>query len=151
MKIRNLLFLFILLAFVACDDDDYDASEQLKKDIAKIEDYLAENNITAQSTESGLYYYIEEQGTGATPELTSIVTVNYTGWLLDGTQFDKSTNALVLSDLVKGWQEGLQLIQAGGTIHLYIPSTLGYKNEEHGDIPKNSVLIFKIQLISVID
>lgn len=152
MKKLFLLLLLPIFALTACDDDDDEISEaeQLKIDIAKIEQYLEETNLTAQSTESGLHYIIIEEGTGDTPTDEAIVDVNYTGMLLDSTIFDSQRNSFILENLVEGWQEGLPLIKKGGHIKLFIPSTLGYGDVAISGIPKNSVLLFDIELINVI-
>lgn len=119
-----------------------------------IEDYLVEKGVTnAQSTSSGLYYIIQKPGGDLHPTLTSTVTVNYEGYLTDGTLFDSSNShggpsSFVLNKVVLGWQEGLQLIGAGGKITLLIPSALGYGPASAGKIPANSVILFNIDLIS---
>ena len=149
MKKYFFLFLvFSLSMFTSCEKDNA-AEEQLKKDIELIEDYLAQNHLTAQSTKSGLHYIILDQGTGVKPNIMSSVTVSYSGKLLDGTVFDSGFNIFYLSQLIKGWQEGLQLINAGGKIKLFVPSGLGYGSNIVADIPANSVLMFDIELKSV--
>ena len=116
-----------------------------------IQDYLAfHNDTTAQSTASGLYYNIQNPGGSAHPTINSTVTVNYTGSLTDGNIFDSSSTPYTnkLYNLISGWQEGLQLIGAGGKMKLYIPSELGYGAFPVGTIPAHSVLIFDIELVS---
>ena len=149
---RKLIYFLILplLALIACSDDD-SAEEQLKKDIALIKDYLADSNLTAQSTDSGLHYIIEEQGSGAKPTYSSIITVVYTGRLLNGEVFDSREITIQLFKLIEGWQEGMQLFNEGGKGKLFIPSALGYGSESQGLIPANSVLIFDVHLKTVID
>ena len=110
---------------------------------------MLENNLTAQSTESGLYYIIEEQGTGAKPELQSKVTVAYTGKLLNGNVFDSGTLTLNLYEFIDGWKEGIQLFNEGGKGMLFVPSTLAYGEHDQETIPANSVLIFDIHLQAV--
>lgn len=152
MKFLKIVIFFIpVILFTACDEDDYDAEAQLKKDIALIEDYLLENNLTAQSTESGLYYIIEEQGTGIKPDLQNRVTVAYTGKLLNGNVFDSGTITLYLYEFIEGWSEGLQLFNEGGKGQLFVPSTMAYGERNQETIPANSVLIFDIHLQAVWD
>ena len=70
------------------------------------------------------------------------------GYLTDGTEFGHDdTVKLSLPQTIMGWQMGVPLIGEGGRIKLLIPSQYGYGNKEQGDIPKNSVLIFDIDLI----
>ena len=147
--LKIVIFLIPVIFFTACDEDDYDAEAQLKKDIALIEDYLLENDLNAQSTESGLYYIIEEQGTGIKPDLQSRVTVAYTGKLLNGDIFDSGTITLSLYEFIEGWKEGLQLFNEGGKGQLFVPSTMAYKDNDQETIPANSVLIFDIHLQAV--
>jgi FKBP-type peptidyl-prolyl cis-trans isomerase FkpA len=125
--------------------------EQLEKDIEKIKDYLSEKNLTATQTASGLHYIINTPGSGGSPTINSKVTVKYTGMLLDGTVFDQtgSQNATFpLANLIQGWQEGIPLLQKGGKGTFLIPSALGYGNEDVGDIPACSVLVFDIELVN---
>ncbi len=151
---RKLLYFLLLplFAFTACSDDDDSAEEQLKKDIALIQEYLIENNLVAESTESGLHYIIDEQGTGAKPSLSSLVDVEYEGRLLENNEvFGEGRIARQLSYLIKGWQEGLPFFNEGGSGKLLIPSALGYGDMQQDNIPPNSVLIYDIQLILVVD
>jgi FKBP-type peptidyl-prolyl cis-trans isomerase FkpA len=145
-KIRLFFVVSLLLLLLGCEEEDL-VKEQLEKDIAKIEKYLEENNLTAESTSSGLHYIIEEQGTGGKPNVYSLVSVNYTGYLLDGTVFDQGSIVLELYNLIPGWQEGIPLFNKGGYGKLFIPSSLGYGAVAKPNIPANSVLIFDIRLI----
>lgn len=106
------------------------------------------------STESGLQYEVITQGDGPRPTAESTVSVFYEGTLIDGTVFDgnfdtKDTISFPLNGVIPGWTEGLQLMPVGSTYNLYLPSNLGYGPREAGPIPGNSVLIFKIELLSV--
>ncbi len=140
------------LCFVAgCDDDTFDWVGQLKRDKQIIRDYLSDNNLEADSTGSGLYYRIEEAGSGGSPNRFSTVTVFYKGSLLNGEVFDETGNdprAISLSNTIQGWQEGIPLIEKGGKIHLYIPSILGYGEFGSGTIPGNTVIQFEIELLN---
>jgi len=148
---RKVLAFFILLTVLAsCSEDDTVDYGPIDKKI--IEDYLVANDLTAQSTSSGLYYIIEDPGGLNHPTINSYVSVNYKGYLTDGTVFDQSYSAgtpanMALSNLVEGWQEGLQLIGVKGKIKLLIPSALGYGSTAKSNIPANSVLIFDIHLV----
>ena len=151
---KKLFFLLVIpvIVFSACDEDDLSYDEQLAVDIEKIENYLLENNLSAESTESGLHYIIEEEGTGNYPSLNSYVKVNYTGKLLSGEVFDEGTiDYYPLYSLIEGWREGMQLFREGGYGTLFIPSGLGYGSTSNTNIPANSVLIFEVELNSVVD
>ena len=145
------LWTAILLAFffIACNSDD--DGDQHATDIQQIEQYLLDNQLTAQSTDSGLHYIITKDGLGDHPNLQSEVKMRYRGYLLDGTVFDQVTGTdfieFPLSGFIPGWQEGVQKFKKGGEGTLLIPSRLGYGNRAQGSIPANSVLLFDIELI----
>ncbi|MES2274602.1 MAG: FKBP-type peptidyl-prolyl cis-trans isomerase [Bacteroidota bacterium] len=149
---KYFVILFMLVAGLsACKKDEtFDANAQAATDDATIQAYLKANNITAVKDVSGLYYTIVTQGTGNYPTSGSTVTVNYVGKLLNGTQFDANTGFKTsLGAVIRGWTIGVPKIQTGGSINLYIPSGLGYANNATGAIPANSVLVFRIDLLSI--
>lgn len=129
--------------------------EQLKQEEIKIiEQYLADNNLTAEMTESGLFYVLEKEGKGAQPQVGQTVTVHYTGTLLDGTKFDSSIDRgeplvfpVGVGQVIPGWDEGLLRMKAGEKGKLLIPSPLAYGDRPVGPIPPNSILIFDVELI----
>ena len=141
------LLLCISVCFVSCDKE-----LQADKDDKLIQDYLAENNIDATETSTGLYYYIEKEGNGSFPDINSTITVNYKGYLLNNTVFDQSdTNnpsEFKLANTIDGWREGIPKLSVGGKGKLFIPSRIGYGSVTMKDIPANSVLVFDIELIS---
>jgi FKBP-type peptidyl-prolyl cis-trans isomerase len=148
LKIYSLLIiLFILNACKKSDDT------QLKEDIAKIEQYLIDNNLTAEKTESGLHYIITQEGTGNKPAAASIVEVKYKGYYLDNTVFDETTGnetiSFRLNGVIKGWTEGLQYFREGGKGTLLVPSGLAYGSNPRQGIPANAVMIFDIELVDV--
>ena len=103
---------------------------------------------------SGMYYYIDNPGSGATPGATSTLTVKYVGQLSDGTVFDQTpgttTASFNLSGVIFGWQIALPLIKKGGKIKMIIPSTYGYGCTANGPIPAYSILYFEVELIDVL-
>lgn len=130
----------------------YDAEKQLAADEQIIKDFLTKNNLTAQRTPNGIYYIIQEPGTGNFQySLNTTVKAKYVGRLLNGTQFDSSATGatFTLGRVIYGWQEGIPLIQKGGKIRLLIPSVFGYQNNSVGNIPPNSVLDFDVELLDV--
>ena len=113
----------------------------------QIRDYIADNGLQADSTESGLFYVIDEPGNNEHPVQTDEITIAYTGKLLNGHVFDSSPSfKWRLDGLILGWREGIPLFGKGGKGTLIIPSHLGYGSQQQGDIPANSVLIFEIEL-----
>jgi len=120
------------------------------------EKFLASNAKKAgvSQTESGLQYEIIEKGNEVVPGTKDTVWVRYKGTLLDGTVFDETAEGadpihFVLNNVIKGWQEGMQLIGEGGKIKLYIPSSLGYGESGNAAIGPNSALIFDVELTKV--
>ncbi|TWU21152.1 putative FKBP-type peptidyl-prolyl cis-trans isomerase [Novipirellula galeiformis] len=103
-------------------------------------------------TKSGLKYRILRKSAGPKPSPTDNVTVDYTGWLDNGTEFDSSyarrqPTSFRLDQVVPGWTEGLQLVGKGGMIELEIPYELGYGPEGRpGSIPPYATLHFKVEL-----
>jgi len=149
MKTYILLFI-VLFSFTTCKKKKLE--KQTKADEEAIVKYISDNKLDAIATGSGLYYVITTQGTGPSPTISSMVTVAYTGFLLNGASFDQSTAAgatFNLSGVIKGWQEGIPYFKKGGKGKLLIPSALGYGSQETGTIPANSVLIFDINLLNV--
>lgn len=119
-----------------------------------LEQYITRANLTSTVTKDsrGFYYQILTPGTGATPTLSSKVTVFYKGTLTNGNVFDQTNASPVtfgLNQLILGWQYGIPLVKAGGRDMLYLPPSLGYGSQATGSIPANSVLIFDITLQSV--
>ncbi|MCB9230403.1 MAG: FKBP-type peptidyl-prolyl cis-trans isomerase [Bacteroidia bacterium] len=149
MKKYGYLFLLVpALLFVSCK------KKQDRIDADLIQDYISENSLDAVAGEEGLYYVVDSLGTGANPSLSSEITVDYEGFLLNGTKFDSSIDngqplTFPLSGLIRGWQLGMPHYKAGGGGILILPSSLGYGSNHVGTIPANSVLVFNIHLIAV--
>ncbi|MDB5228592.1 MAG: FKBP-type peptidyl-prolyl cis-trans isomerase [Bacteroidota bacterium] len=143
---KKLFLLLIPLALFSCKKSD-----QPKIDDAIIKQYIADSGLNAIAADSGLYYVVLNPGTGNSPSFTSYVTVDYKGYLTDGTIFDQTAGTPLLALLnsrIKGWQIGLQLIKKGGKIKLLVPSQLGYGDAPpFSTVPSNAVLIFDIELV----
>lgn len=107
-----------------------------------------------QVTSSGLRYRVLRKGSGRTATATDSVTVNYRGWLDDGTEFDSSYKrgesiSFPLNGVIPGWTEGMQLVSEGGMIELWVPARMGYGVQGNGNVPPNATLHFIVELISV--
>ena len=104
---------------------------------------------------SGLQYKVITDGTGAKPVITDQVTVHYRGKLLNGTVFDASYDrgepaTFGLTQVIKGWTEGLQQMKVGGKYELYIPAELAYGDVGAGElIGPGAVLIFEIEMLKI--
>ena len=107
------------------------------------------------TTKSGLKYRIRRKSDGDTPKSANSVTVHYRGWLDGGKEFDSSYKrgepiSFGLTQVIKGWTEGMQLVGKGGMIELEIPSQLGYgASGAGGAIPPNARLHFLVELIDI--
>ncbi|MDO8368769.1 MAG: FKBP-type peptidyl-prolyl cis-trans isomerase [Saprospiraceae bacterium] len=149
---RKLLFALCGFLFFSCEKGLTD-EQQLQADIDDIKKYLADHNLTAESTASGLHYIITAPGSGAHPTISNTVTVNYVGKLLKNEKVFDQTNgtpvSFPLSNLIEGWQEGIPLLKKGGKGTFFIPSALGYGPSGSGSaIPANAPLIFEIELVN---
>lgn len=129
--------------------------QKLEEDGQTIDTYLSENSIEAQSTASGLRYVITEEGTGSSPETGQTVSVHYRGMLMDGTQFDASYDRgaplefpIGQGQVIRGWDEGIALLNKGAKATLYIPSPLAYGERGAGSvIPPFAILKFDVELV----
>ncbi|MEP3836435.1 MAG: FKBP-type peptidyl-prolyl cis-trans isomerase [Algibacter sp.] len=122
------------------------------------EKFLADNakKEGVVTTESGLQYIVLKEGTGATPTTSSKVKVHYHGTLIDGTVFDSSVDRgepteFGVTQVIKGWTEGLQLMKEGAKYKFFIPSDIAYGANPRpgGPIKANSTLIFDVELLEV--
>ena len=120
--------------------------------------FLAENKKKegVKTLPSGLQYKVITEGKGKSPSATDTVTVQYTGSLIDGTEFDSSYKrgqaaTFAVKDVIKGWTEALQLMKEGGKWRIFIPSNLAYgeTGTAGGPIGPNATLIFDVELVSI--
>lgn len=132
---------------------DYDAENR-----AEIVKYIADNGLNAMESDSGLFYVVEEEGTGQRPADNSEVTVVYKGYFTNGSVFDESNingAPILMDNVIDGWKEGLQYFKEGGKGKLLIPSSLGYgiygklNNSGVPIIKGGQVMIFDIEIKSV--
>jgi FKBP-type peptidyl-prolyl cis-trans isomerase len=108
----------------------------------------------AKKTKSGLAFKILKPGTGTVrPKSNNVVTVHYTGWTPDGQIFDSSVikgqpATFPLSNVIKGWSEGVQLMVVGEVLRLWIPGRLAYDGVDQAGVPRGP-LVFDIELIAI--
>lgn len=155
----------------AAEEAEKKKAEEEKARMEKINKQLQEFTANAESTASGLYYQVLEEGDGPKPEEGQVVQINYAGYLLDGTLFDTSIEEVAKANdkynpnrdykpfeipygsgarVIQGWIEGIQLMNVGDKYKLIIPPSLGYGSREiPGVIPANSWLVFDVELIGI--
>lgn len=133
-----------------------DTNDIASYDEMSIQKFMQANNLTGFTrTANGMYYKVNEPGTGSPITVDSTVTAEYTGRLLNGSIFDKSQNvSFTLTNVIKGWQQGVPLIKQGGSIRLIIPSKLAYGFAGSGtsgfiSIPTASCLDFDVKVTDV--
>lgn len=147
------------------------AAAQTETDIAIIDKYLADNNITAEVADNGLRYVISQPGSGPTPVAGDSVKVHYVGRLLDGTLFDTSVESAAREagkfsperpytpigfivgrgQVIQGWDEGLLMFPKGSKGTIYIPSPLAYGPQARSaEIKENSILMFDVEMVDII-
>ncbi len=115
-------------------------------------------NPKTMKTASGLEYTITAKGNGKKASNGDKVKVHYTGKLLDGTKFDSSVDRnepfsfkLGAGQVIKGWDEGIALLNVGDKASFKIPAELGYGAQPNGSIPANATLLFDVELLEVIE
>lgn len=124
-----------------------------KEGMAFLEENKKKNGVTV--TKSGLQIEVLKKGTGPKPKATDKVKVDYTGKLIDGTEFDSSIKrgepvTFSVNQVIPGWSEALQLMDVGSKIRLIIPPELAYgETGAPPAIEPNSVLVFEVELHSI--
>ena len=129
----------------------------LEKNEKAGQEFLAANKKKEGVVElpSGLQYKIIKEGTGNQPKADDIVSVNYKGTLINGTQFDSSYDrgqpaTFPINGVIQGWQEALQLMKEGAKWEIYVPAKLAYGSRGAGaDIGPGETLIFEVELLEV--
>lgn len=141
-------------AKVFTDEQTNYAAKQAAKEAeakAKVDKMFA----GAKTTDSGLRYVVNQEGTGISPKATDQVKVHYTGKFVDGKVFDSSVQrgepiTFGLNQVIPGWTEGVQLMKEGAKYTFYIPYRLAYGDAGAGGvIPPRTDLIFEVELIKV--
>jgi FKBP-type peptidyl-prolyl cis-trans isomerase FkpA len=143
-------------------DEEKERTALLTKEDADVKAYLSKNNITdAQKTQEGTYVQVLEKGSGAPVEAGKYVTVMYRGQTFGGTVFDTNMDdskghteplgfMVGVGQMIKGFDDGVQLLNAGGKARIYIPSTLGYGPQPPSpDIKPFEHLIFDVEVLEV--
>lgn len=173
MKKIYYLLIIVLVGLMACGGEEIkeDASDKKEKinpfnveklakiDRAIIREYVAvQEDMVFDSTESGIFYSIQNPGIGDPPTDNSTVTVNYTLYMIDNTKVESSIKDGVLTPsefkvakVIKGWKESLKLLGVTGQGTFIIPSGLGYGVQSVNGMPHNAILVFDIEILKIVD
>jgi len=127
-------------------------AENAKKGQAFLEANKKQDGVKV--TASGLQYIVITQGEGARPKATDKVKVHYRGTLINGKEFDSSYKRnqpaeFELNQVIKGWIEGVQLMNVGSKYEFYIPSSLAYGSNAPPSIGPDQTLIFTVELLDI--
>lgn len=157
----GLLFagIFFTAIFSSClnlDDTDIPTRELEKAELNKYLSNLISAGNDVDTTNTGIYYITMENGTGAYPKNGDTLTVGYAGYLINGYLFDASawhnqtdsTFTFVLGDppMIKGWDDGMKVINKNAKVQLIIPSDFAYGSMGAGIIPPYNTLVFVIKM-----
>ena len=146
-------FLAVLAVMAATSAQAAVGSLSAEANAAYLADYAKQRGIIVRP--SGLMYKIVHNGFGKRPAPTDIVTVYYTGALINGMVFDGTEEGLPAqfkaSALIPGWTEALEMMREGDVWHIVIPANLAYgaRGAGNGAVPPNQVLVFDVTLVSV--
>ncbi len=169
------LCIISIVLLSACSEDCEDnytqecADAQLATDVQIIQDYLEDSNLVAERHPSDLFYIIEQEGTGDTPEVGQTIVANYTGKFLDGRVFDTSIESVAreagiynenrdyspysftlgAGRVISGWEIAFSLFKEGTKAIIVLPSYIAYGNSGSGSIPPNTVLLFEVELVNI--
>ena len=136
------------LALAACGDDGF-GPEPTDVEFAAS---LGIDLDTMTETASGLFFKDDSVGTGEPAALLDTVTLTYTGWLVNGEEFDSGGFPATLGEtgLIAGFTEGVVGMRVGGTRTIVTPADLAYGSAGQGNIPGNAVLVFEIMVTSIV-
>ncbi len=156
-----------LLSVKTDAEEKKDNAEKMEKqksiDDKILQDYFKTKGVKPLKTASGLYYSITTEGNGDKIAAGKSVAVNYTGMFMDGKKFDSNTDSTFhhmqpfslevgKGKVIKGWDEGLQLLKIGSKATFYIPSPLAYGSQDRSpQIPANSILVFEVEVLDLPD
>ncbi len=152
---------------IARKKDSINNAALAAKDEKTLTDYFTKNNIKATRAPHGTYVEIIQPGTGKNIDTSvAVVRTYYTGRTMEGVEFDSNTSKgkgdplnvnmttdmLLGMNVITGWKDGFSLVNKGTKAKFYIPSGLAYgANPPSADIKPNSILVFDIEIVDLLD
>lgn len=153
---RKLYFAAMLVTLLACRKGDSSAQVSGPPETVTFAKELDVHLDHMTRKPSGLYVLDVKEGTGPQVSAGQVAEVHYTGWLVNGKQFDSSVGGSPLEFVVgqgrviAGWDEGVAGMKVGGKRRLVIPSDLAYGSAGAGpDIPPGATLVFDVELLGI--
>ncbi|MEQ9302559.1 MAG: FKBP-type peptidyl-prolyl cis-trans isomerase [Marinoscillum sp.] len=150
---KLLVVMIALSGLTSCNDDPFDPIQQFEHEQKQIDDYLADNGLSAKEDTLGygLRYVTLQEGSGPKPKLDQVVLVDYEGTVLtNGNVFDSGDSVYAnLSRVILGWQVLMPHLREGGEMLMFMPSVYAYGQSGVGEIPGGVPLIYKVKLRDV--
>lgn len=150
-------------AVEAVKDETEDKQKFQDKEVAEVEKYLKDKKIDYAKTPSGAFVEVISEGSGVPADSGRYVSVNYTGTSFSGTRFDSNTDTAFhhvepygftvgAGEMIKGFDEGIMLLNKGGKAKVYVPSMLAYGGNPGSPLIKPyEHLIFEVEVVDVQD
>ena len=164
---NNVFMLLIMTALVSLlatsclKTDDipktYSAAEELALRNAYL-DNLASKGHDIDTTSSGIYYVVIEEGTGAFAKAKDTLTVGYGGYFIDNVMFDSSeihfpdgkmTFVLEVQAMIPGWNDAMKIMNKNARVQFIIPSEKAYGKDGYGSIPPYQTLVFVVKMFDI--
>jgi len=161
--VAYILLPFLVAGLFSCGKDD-NCTKLREKELDLLDKYISDNNITVKPTKSGLYYIEKVKGTGDTVKAYDKVNVYYRTWMIDSTLVDQNIDSLgrfydplsftvvpvgASATVVKGLNEGVQLMQKGTVATLIIPSELAYGSSTSSGLPMFTTLLMEVRVARI--
>lgn len=156
-KVYVLVLITAVIVTSCLKTEDPYAAYTPEREAGLIKDWLTtmvNNKKDIDTTSTGIYYIVDKVGTGETVKTGNTVTVKYSGRFMDGSVFDSSDKFVYVHKnanqrMIQGWEEGIEVLQKGGSATFLIPSAKAYDTGGYGPIPPNSPLIFLIEVVDI--
>lgn len=155
---RIIPLLFFVVTFSSCLTSEEKIERTYEMELADLNNFLVqleEDGYNIDTTDLGVYYIIDTEGSGLYPKQGDTVTVEYVGAFITGTVFDASINhwedglwtfQYKENNLIPGFEDVLSVMQKGTALDAIIPSPLGYGTAGAGNIPPYTTLLFSMKL-----